>query len=79
MCTGDNIETARAISLEAGIITEEDLKHEYTCMNGKDFREIVGGLNTIETKDGFTKDTVKSMHQFVKVAKHLRVLARSSP
>jgi len=27
MCTGDNIDTATAISLEAGIITPEDVAH----------------------------------------------------
>ena len=55
MCTGDNIDTATAISLNAGIISKEDLnqgvdeegkKKNYVCMTGKEFREAVGGLNT---------------------------------
>lgn len=46
MCTGDNIDTARAISLNAGIVAQEDLdaENEYTCMTGADFRELVGPI-----------------------------------
>ena len=44
MCTGDNIDTAIAISKNAGILTENTPMHEYTCMTGKNFRETVGGL-----------------------------------
>lgn len=41
MCTGDNIDTAIAISKNAGILGDDTLMHEYTCMTGKDFRETV--------------------------------------
>jgi magnesium-transporting ATPase (P-type) len=45
MCTGDNIDTAIAISKNAGIVTSEEVeRNEYSCMSGKDFREAVGGL-----------------------------------
>jgi magnesium-transporting ATPase (P-type) len=49
MCTGDNIDTATAISLNAGIITQEEIDRDedsrkYSCMTGKDFRDAVGGL-----------------------------------
>ena len=53
MVTGDIIETARAISLEAGIITEQDVadeeQNEYLCMTGEQFRKAVGG--SVETED----------------------------
>ena len=52
MVTGDNIDTAKAISLEAGILCEADLvdqeDSQYICMNGADFREAVGGEVKIE-------------------------------
>lgn len=56
MVTGDNIDTARAISLEAGIITQTDLDNEdaeesYLCMEGKAFREAVQGKVRIERED----------------------------
>jgi len=44
MCTGDNIDTAIAISKNAGILPEGHVIEEYTCMTGKQFREAVGGL-----------------------------------
>lgn len=45
MVTGDNIETATAISLECGIITQEQVKdQEYAAMEGKKFRELLGVL-----------------------------------
>jgi len=42
MCTGDSIDTAKAISLQAGIITREELNLDaeghIVAMNGSDFR-----------------------------------------
>lgn len=75
MCTGDNIDTAIAISKDAGIVTEEQAQHEYSCMTGQKFRETVEGL--ITDKNG--KDAVKNMKAFREVKKYLRVLGRSSP
>jgi len=48
MVTGDNIDTAIAISKEAGIIKDDFLNNEegYVCMTGKQFREAIGGLVT---------------------------------
>jgi len=37
MCTGDSLDTATAISIAAGIITEEELTNDttgYICMQG---------------------------------------------
>lgn len=47
MCTGDSIDTAKAISLQAGIITREELdldaEGHIVAMNGSDFRIKCGG------------------------------------
>jgi len=47
MCTGDSIDTAKAISLEAGIIMKEELNEDaegcVVAMNGSDFRVRCGG------------------------------------
>jgi calcium-translocating P-type ATPase len=81
MVTGDNILTAKAIALEAGILQQDELKNEFSCMEGKQFREYVGGLN----KDGINEKTKKKMEKvgneanFSKVIAQLRVLACSSP
>mmetsp|Transcript_15972 Transcript_15972/g.26934 ORF Transcript_15972/g.26934 Transcript_15972/m.26934 type:complete len:1163 (-) Transcript_15972:42-3530(-) len=82
MCTGDNIDTAIAISKNAGIVTEEQVEaSKYSCMTGKDFREAVGGIKQIENPDkpGEMKDVVSNMKKFREVKQYLRVLARSSP
>lgn len=47
MCTGDAMETARAIALNAGILTPEqaDSKmHPNACMEGSTFEEMTCGL-----------------------------------
>lgn len=81
MCTGDNIDTATAISKNAGIVTEDETKHNFSCMTGKEFRTEVGGLKSIPhpKKIGDTIDVVSDMKKFRKIKEHLRVLARSSP
>ena len=78
MCTGDNIDTAIAISKNAGIVTEVQVDaSQYTCMTGKDFREAVGGLK--KDAEGKTIDVVSNMKKFREIKEHLKVLARSSP
>jgi magnesium-transporting ATPase (P-type) len=48
MVTGDNLDTAKAIALEAGLITPAQAEQQYTCMEGKEFRELCGGLKRLE-------------------------------
>lgn len=35
MVTGDNLDTAKAIGIEAGIVSREDVDGKYVCMEGK--------------------------------------------
>lgn len=44
MISGDNLDTATAVAIKAGILTEEDAKQKYTCMSGEEFRKMVGSL-----------------------------------
>lgn len=80
MVTGDNIDTAIAISKDAGIIPEGHVVDEkgYTCMTGKSFREAIGGLVSKE-EDGKVIDSVADQAIFNKITDKLKVLARSSP
>jgi magnesium-transporting ATPase (P-type) len=49
MVTGDNIETAKAIAIDCGIITKHEIDHnEYSCMTGQEFRKLCGGLKKID-------------------------------
>ena len=86
MCTGDNIDTATAISIKAHILEQSDLdamqdseyKH-YICMTGKEFREEIGGSKTIDNGDGTSTETVANLGVFRKIKDKLKVLARSQP
>jgi len=83
MCTGDSLDTATAISIAAGIITEEELTNDttgYICMVGQQFREAVDNKRELidpDTKQ--RKESVGNMHVFRKIAAKLKVLARSTP
>ena len=49
MVTGDNLDTAKAIAIEAGILNKDeanDSSNQYVFMEGPRFRELVGGLNS---------------------------------
>lgn len=82
MCTGDNLETAIAISKSAGIVSVEEADNPYACTTGKAFRANVGET-LLEIKDEKTDkvigESVKNAREFGKYHEHLRVLARSSP
>ena len=83
MVTGDNLDTAIAISREAGIINDNDLRSNedgYLCMTGKKFREMVGGIITkVDPSTNVVTDSVGNKRAFREVTKKLKVLARSSP
>jgi magnesium-transporting ATPase (P-type) len=58
MVTGDNIDTAKAIALEAGILTKDQMNRKYACMDGKTFREACGGLRKLETASGLLREEI---------------------
>ncbi|CAK80242.1 unnamed protein product (macronuclear) [Paramecium tetraurelia] len=68
MVTGDNILTATAIAKECGILQSNKQPGQYEVMEGKFFREFVGGLKTIGNKENFKV-----------VARDMKVMARASP
>ncbi len=87
MVTGDNIDYAKSIAIQAGIVTRDELdssKFEYkpyACMLGLDFYKEVGGLVKVQDPEDpeKTKDKVGNPEKFAEIARDLRVLARSQP
>jgi magnesium-transporting ATPase (P-type) len=73
MVTGDNLDTAKAIAIEAGILRKRDLDNRYACMEGKQFREAIGGLRKLENDpdNGFIKEEVVDMVAFKEIASEL--------
>lgn len=66
MVTGDNLDTAKAIAIDAGIVRAEDANGKYVCMEGKEFRELCGGLKRLDdpNQNGALKETIADMHTF---------------
>lgn len=71
MVTGDNIETATAIALEANIVDRNKVKDEFVCMTGKDFREACGGLVQLNKEGELLREEIKNKAIFAKIASNL--------
>lgn len=73
MVTGDNLDTAKAIAIDAGILTAEeaeDGEHPYAFMVGQDFRQACGGLNPIknEVTGELEKEEIVNLERFKQIA-----------
>jgi len=44
LVSGDNLETVKAIAIQAGIVSEEDSHRSNVCMTGEEFRGICGNV-----------------------------------
>jgi magnesium-transporting ATPase (P-type) len=74
MISGDNLNTAIACAIKAGIISEEDVHEQFRCMTGEQFRQEVGAFTYDEKTKKYTFDKAR----FKNVADNLLVLARST-
>lgn len=81
MVTGDNLDTAKAIAVEAGIVSASEVDDKYVCMEGKEFRELCGGLKKLEdpSNRNLLKEEIGNKRQFREIKDKLKVLARSTP
>jgi Ca2+ transporting ATPase len=79
MISGDNLYTAIECAKLAGILNEGEERMDKVCMIGKDFRELIGGVNKIIDKEGKEKFEIKNKQNFKQIAQRLKVLARSTP
>lgn len=79
MVSGDHLETAVAVAIKAGIVSEEDSKQRYSCMTGEEFRKLVGGIRKSIEPDGSVKLEIQNKKEFQSIANRLRVLGRSNP
>jgi Ca2+ transporting ATPase len=79
MVSGDNLETARAVAIKAGIISEEESKQKYACMPAEEFRKLVGEVRKETDGEGNIKMIIQNKKEFQQIAVRLRVLARAVP
>ena len=79
MISGDNIHTAIACAIKAGIMQEGDENVPMRCMNGEEFRNAIGGVKLVRDNEGNEKYVVGDKKKFKQIAENLLVLARSTP
>jgi Ca2+ transporting ATPase len=79
MISGDNIHTAIACALKAGIMRHGEENKNGTCMNGEDFMRQIDGIKLLRDKKGNEKWIPSDMSAFKQIAKSLLILARSTP
>lgn len=58
MISGDNLQTAIEIAKRAGILNEGEERTDKAVMEGRDFREFVGGYRVTKDKDGNEKYSI---------------------
>ncbi len=80
LVSGDHIETAKAVAVQAGIMDDPS---KYTCLTGEEFRNIVGSIRKEIDEDGQEKMYLERREVFRnlingKDGKPLKVIARAS-
>ena len=75
MISGDNIHTAIACALQAGIITEDVVNEPYFCMNADEFIREIGDVRQDAQGNWVAGDTKKMDELYKKIL----VVARSTP
>ena len=81
LVSGDHIETAKAVAVQAGIITNPE---NYSCITGEEFRYIVGSIRQEFKEDGSIRHRLERIDEFRNLIngkegrKQLRVIARAT-
>jgi P-type Ca2+ transporter type 2C len=59
MVSGDSLETAKAVAINAGILSTAEAEQKYVCMMADEFRKLVGPVKTVTVKnqDGSETET----------------------
>lgn len=78
MVTGDSEGTAIATATAAKILTPEDKEKQNSILSGAQFRELVGGVGSVEMKDGSTQIALKNPEAFRQVANDIKVIYRAT-
>uniref|UniRef100_A0A7S3CL09 Cation-transporting P-type ATPase C-terminal domain-containing protein n=1 Tax=Strombidium rassoulzadegani TaxID=1082188 RepID=A0A7S3CL09_9SPIT len=79
MVSGDHIETARKVALQAGIIKAAEAADPNSVMLASEFREAVGGIQSRRDEEtGQTVVELENREAFKDLAGSLKVLARAT-
>jgi P-type Ca2+ transporter type 2B len=79
MISGDNLETAKAVAIKAGIISAEDSNRLHVCMKADEFRQEVGSVIQSTDENGDPVEELQYFEKFKSLAQKLRVIGRAVP
>lgn len=86
MVSGDNLDTAKAMAVDAGILSPTEFNTEAPietqrlyAMDAQDFREQVGPIERSENEDGKPTYRLANQQAFNQMIETLKVLGRSTP
>lgn len=68
MISGDNLYTAIEVAKQSGILKPEEERIDKVCMEGKDFRELVGGVRKVMDNNGNEKWEIVQKQNFRAIA-----------
>ena len=79
MVSGDHLETAKAIAIEAGIIDEKEALLDDIAMTGDQFREKLGQYDIYTDENNMESIRFQKKSTFNTINKRVRVIARATP
>lgn len=80
MITGDHLETALKVAIDAEIITEEESKLEGIFLTGTNFRKEIGDYQKVwNAEKEIYEIIIADKNRFTNVLKRLRIIARANP
>lgn len=84
MITGDDIDYAKSIAIQCGILNSDDTDKNnpdhykpYSCMLGSEFEKLVTGVEN--PHEQIERGTITLTEKFKEITRDLRVMARSQP
>jgi len=79
MVTGDHIETAKFVGIQAGILSEADSREDGTVMTGEEFMNAIGPFERILNEERGDYDiSFDNEDLFNHVRKKVKIIARCS-
>lgn len=79
MVSGDHLDTAKAVAIQAGIIDEEEAQLDDIAMTGDQFRERLGHYEIYTDENNMESIKFSNKSIFNKINKRVRVIARATP
>jgi magnesium-transporting ATPase (P-type) len=68
LVSGDNLLTAVEAARNSRILEPEEERHDMVCMEGKDFRDLVGGVKKVQDAKGNVVWQVNNLPNFKAIA-----------